>query len=188
WKQFNPDGTLMYGNFLETVTSIMPMYVMRAIGGTLYMIGMIVLVYNVYQTIKQGAKVEDEAAEAPALPAISKKRLKGEGFHSWLERKPIQLTILATIAISIGGIVQIVPTLVVESNIPTIVVAYTYTSLELTGRDLYIREGCVGCHSQMSRPILSKVGRYEDYSKSGEFVDVHQVLRGSTRTGPDVHR
>src|SRR5690554_1288985 len=188
WKQFNPDGTLMYGNFLETVTSIMPMYVMRAIGGTLYMIGMIVLVYNVYQTIKQGAKVEDEAAEAPALPAISKKRLKGEGFHSWLERKPIQLTILATIAISIGGIVQIVPTLVVESNIPTIESVKPYTPLELAGRDLYIREGCVGCHSQMIRPFRSEVERYGDYSKSGEFVYDRLFLWGSKRTGPDVHR
>ena len=188
WKQFNPDGTLMYGNFLETVTSIMPMYVMRAIGGTLYMIGMIVLVYNVYQTIKQGAKVEDEAAEAPALPAISKKRLKGEGFHSWLERKPIQLTILATIAISIGGIVQIVPTLVVESNIPTIESVKPYTPLELAGRDLYIREGCVGCHSQMIRPFRSEVERYGDYSKSGEFVYDRPFLWGSKRTGPDVHR
>lgn len=188
WKQFNPDGTLMYGNFLETVTSIMPMYVMRAIGGTLYMTGMIVLVYNVYQTIKQGAKVEDEAAEAPALPAISKKRLKGEGFHSWLERKPIQLTILATIAISIGGIVQIVPTLVVESNIPTIESVKPYTPLELAGRDLYIREGCVGCHSQMIRPFRSEVERYGDYSKSGEFVYDRPFLWGSKRTGPDVHR
>lgn len=188
WKQFNPDGTLMYGNFLETVTSIMPMYVMRAIGGTLYMTGMIVLVYNVYQTIKQGAKVEDEAAEAPALPAISKKRLKGEGFHSWLERKPIQLTILATIAISIGGIVQIVPTLVVESNIPTIESVKPYTPLELAGRDLYIREGCVGCHSQMIRPFRSEVERYGDYSKSGEFVYDRPFLWGSKRTGPDLHR
>jgi len=67
WKQFNPDGTLMYGNFLETVTEIMPMYYMRAVGGTLYIIGMLILVYNVYITIKQGSKVEDELAEAPAL-------------------------------------------------------------------------------------------------------------------------
>src|SRR5690606_35499910 len=167
---------------------IMPMYVMRAIGGTLYMTGMIVLVYNVYQTIKQGAKVEDEAAEAPALPAISKKRLKGEGFHTWLERKPIQMTVLATIAILIGGIVQIIPTLVVESNIPTIESVKPYTPLELAGRDIYIREGCVGCHSQLVRPFRAEVERYGGYSQSGEFVYDHPFLWGSKRTGPDLHR
>ena len=188
WKQFNPDGTLKYGNFLETVTSIMPMYAMRAIGGTLYLIGLLVLVYNVVKTIQVGKKVEDEAAEAPALAAISPKRLRGEGFHSWLERKPIQMTLLATVAILIGGIVQIIPTLVVESNIPTIESVKPYTPLELAGRDLYIREGCVGCHSQMIRPFRSEVERYGEYSKSGEYVYDHPFLWGSKRTGPDLHR
>ena len=188
WKEFNPDGTLRYGNFLESVTAIMPMYYMRAIGGTLYLAGMLVLVYNIYKTIRAGQKVEDEFAEAPALAVISKRRLGGEGWHSWLERKPIQLTVLATITILIGGIVQIVPTLVVKSNIPTIESVKPYTPLELIGRDLYIREGCVGCHSQMIRPFRSEVARYGDYSKSGEFVYDHPFLWGSKRTGPDLHR
>jgi cytochrome c oxidase cbb3-type subunit I/II len=73
WKEFNPDGTLKYGNFLETVKQIMPMYYIRAIGGTLYVIGMFVLVYNIIKTIKQGQPVEDELAEAPALNASAKK-------------------------------------------------------------------------------------------------------------------
>jgi cytochrome c oxidase cbb3-type subunit I/II len=188
WKQFNPDGTLKYGNFLETVTSIMPMYAMRAIGGTLYMIGMLVLVYNIIKTVQMGNKVEDEQVEAPALSTISPKRLRGEGFHTWLERKPIQMTILATVAILIGGIVQIIPTLVVESNVPTIESVKPYTPLELAGRDLYIREGCVGCHSQMIRPFRSEVERYGEYSKSGEYVYDHPFLWGSKRTGPDIHR
>lgn len=188
WKQFNPDGTLKYGNFLETVTSIMPMYAMRAIGGTLYMIGMLVLVYNIIKTVQMGNKVEDEEVEAPALSTISPKRLRGEGFHTWLERKPIQMTILATVAILIGGVVQIIPTLVVESNVPTIESVKPYTPLELAGRDLYIREGCVGCHSQMIRPFRSEVERYGEYSKSGEYVYDHPFLWGSKRTGPDIHR
>lgn len=188
WKEFRPDGMLMYGNFLDTVTAIMPMYVMRAIGGTLYVAGALVLVYNIYKTIKAGQTIEDEYAEAPALVRISKSRLKGEGFHAWLERKPIQLTVLATITILIGGIVQIVPTLVVKSNIPTIESVKPYTPLELEGRDLYIREGCVGCHSQMIRPFRSEVERYGEYSKSGEYVYDHPFLWGSKRTGPDLHR
>jgi len=188
WKQFKPDGTLQYGNFLETVTQIMPMYWMRAIGGTLYLIGVIVLVYNIIQTVKQGAPVEDELAEAPALQKITAGRLKGEKWHGWLERRPIQLTLLATVAILIGGIIQIVPTIMVKSNIPTIASVKPYTPLELQGRDLYIREGCVGCHSQMIRPFRSEVARYGDYSKAGEFVYDHPFLWGSKRTGPDLQR
>ena len=188
WKQFNPDGTLVYGNFLETVSEIIPMYWMRAIGGTLFITGMLIMVYNVIVTIMRGSAVTDELAEAPALQRVSKKRVAGEGWHTWLERKPIKLTILATIAILIGGIIQIVPTIMVKSNIPTISSVEPYSPLELEGRDLYIREGCVGCHSQMVRPFRSEVERYGEYSKAGEFVYDHPFLWGSKRTGPDLHR
>ncbi len=188
WKQFNSDGTLVYGNFLETVTEIMPMYWMRAIGGTLFLTGMLILVYNVIATIRQGSKVEDELAEAAALQRVSKSRVAGEGWHTWLERKPIRLTIYATIAILIGGVVQIVPTIMVKSNIPTISSVKPYSPLELEGRDIYIREGCVGCHSQMIRPFRSEVERYGEYSKAGEYVYDHPFLWGSKRTGPDLHR
>jgi cytochrome c oxidase cbb3-type subunit I/II len=188
WKDFNPDGTLVYGNFLETVQQIMPMYWMRAIGGTLFLIGLIVLIYNVTKTILAGESVTDEAAEAPALEKVASKRTMGETFHQWLERKPVQLTLLATVTILIGGIAQIIPTLVVESNIPTISSVKPYTPLELEGRDLYIREGCVGCHSQMIRPFRSEVERYGPYSKAGEYVYDHPFLWGSKRTGPDLLR
>jgi cytochrome c oxidase cbb3-type subunit I/II len=188
WKQFNPDGTLTYGNFLETVTQIMPMYWMRAIGGSLYLIGMLTLVYNIVQTLRAGSKIEDELAEAPALLKISSGRIQGEKFHPWLERKPIQLTILATVAILIGGVIQIVPTIMVKSNIPTIASVKPYSPLELEGRDLYIREGCVGCHSQSVRPFRSEVERYGPQAKAGEFVYDHPFLWGSKRTGPDLQR
>ncbi|WP_422858913.1 cytochrome-c oxidase, cbb3-type subunit I [Flagellimonas sp. S174] len=188
WKDFNPDGSLVYGNFLETVTQIIPMYWMRAIGGSLYLVGMLIMVYNVVVTIRKGSNVEDELAEAAPLTRVSKKRLAGETFHNWLERKPVQLTVLATIAILIGGIIQIVPTILVKSNIPTITSVKPYTPLELEGRDLYIREGCVGCHSQMIRPFRSEVERYGEYAKAGEFVYDHPFLWGSKRTGPDLLR
>ena len=189
WKQFKPDGgALQYGNFLETVTELMPMYWMRAIGGTLYLTGVIVLVYNIIRTVKQGSPVENELVEAPALAVISPSRLKGEKLHSWLERKPVQFMILTTVAILIGGLIQILPTILVKSNIPTISAVKPYTPLELEGRDLYIREGCVGCHSQMVRPFRSEVERYGEYSKAGEFVYDHPFLWGSKRTGPDLAR
>jgi cytochrome c oxidase cbb3-type subunit I/II len=161
---------------------------MRAIGGTLYLTGMLVLVYNIIKTVRANASIEDELAEAPALVTISTRRLKGEKYHTWLERKPIQLTILATIAILIGGIIQIVPTIMVKSNIPTIASVKPYTPLELQGRDLYIREGCVGCHSQQVRPFRSEVERYGPQAKAGEFVYDHPFLWGSKRTGPDLLR
>ena len=188
WKQFNPDGTLVYGNFLETVTEIMPMYWFRAIGGSMYIFGMFILLYNVYKTIRSGSEVTDELAEAAPLQKLTGRRMAGEGFHTWLERKPVQLTILATIAILIGGIIQIVPTLLVKSNIPTITSVKPYTPLELEGRDIYIRESCVSCHSQMIRPFRSEVERYGEYSKAGEYVYDHPFLWGSKRTGPDLMR
>ncbi len=188
WKDFNPDGTLVYGNFLETVHEILPMYWMRAVGGTLYIIGVVAMLYNVVATIRSGSKVQDELAEAPALVRVAKRRVAGETYHNWLERKPIQLTIFATVAILIGGIIQIIPTILIKSNIPTIASVKPYTPLELEGRDLYIREGCVGCHSQMVRPFRSEVERYGEYAKAGEFVYDHPFLWGSKRTGPDLLR
>ncbi len=188
WKDFNPDGTLVYGNFLETVNEIIPMYWMRAIGGTMYLVGLVVMLYNIAATVRSGSKVEDELAEAAPLTRITPRRTVGETYHTWLERRPIQLTIFATIAILIGGIIQIVPTILVKSNIPTITSVKPYTPLELEGRDLYIREGCVGCHSQMVRPFRSEVERYGEYAKAGEFVYDHPFLWGSKRTGPDLLR
>jgi cytochrome c oxidase cbb3-type subunit I/II len=188
WKQFNPDGTLVYGNFLETVTQILPMYAMRAFGGTLYLTGFILLAYNIYRTAKAGSTVEDELVEAAPLKVISAKRAPNEKVHSWLERRTVLFSVLVTIAILIGGAVEIVPLLTVPSNIPEITSIKPYTPLELEGRDIYIREGCNNCHSQMIRPFRSEVERYGEYSKAGEFVYDFPFLWGSRRTGPDVHR
>ncbi len=188
WKQFNEDGTLMYGQFMDTVVEIMPMYAMRAVGGVLYLAGVLVGVYNVIKTVKAGSAVTDEEAEAVALPVIASSRLRNEKLHAWLERKPVQFTILTVLAVSIGGLIQIVPMLIVKSNIATITSVKPYTPLELEGRDLYIREGCNNCHSQLVRPFRSEVKRYGEYSKSGEYVYDHPHLWGSKRTGPDLMR
>lgn len=188
WKQFNPDGTLVYGNFLETTAEIMPMYMMRAFGGTLYVVGFIIMAYNIIKTAQAGSAVEDELAEAAPLAPISPARAKGEGLHSWLERRTILFSLLVVVAILIGGVVEIIPLLTVDSNIPKITSVKPYTPLELEGRDIYIREGCNNCHSQMIRPFRSEVERYGEYSKAGEFVYDFPFLWGSRRTGPDVHR
>lgn len=98
------------------------------------------------------------------------------------------MLILSAIAILIGGIIEIFPMVLVDSNVPKIESVKPYTPLELAGRDIYIREGCLGCHSQMVRPFRSETERYGEYSKSGEYIYDHPFLWGSKRTGPDLHR
>ena len=185
WKQFTPDGFLMYANFLETVTKILPFYMLRLLGGSLYFTGVIIMIVNLMKTAKSGTFIANEDAEAPALEKVV---IKGGTFHSALERKPIKFTILSLVVILIGGAFEIIPTYMVKSNIPTIASVKPYTPLELQGRDLYIREGCVSCHSQMVRPFRNETERYGEYSKAGEFVYDHPFLWGSRRTGPDLHR
>jgi cytochrome c oxidase cbb3-type subunit I/II len=187
WKEFNADGTLVYGNFLETVTQIVPMYITRSIGGALYLVGMIMLIINIWKTVKRGNLLANEEAEAAALTKTYKSH-GGEHWHRPLERKPVTFMILTIVVILIGGVIEIVPTIMIKSNIPTIEDVKPYTALELEGRDLYIKEGCNSCHSQMIRPFRSETERYGEYSKAGEFVYDHPFLWGSKRTGPDLHR
>jgi len=188
WKQFTPDGVLQYPNFLETVLQTIPMHIMRAAGGALYIVGAIIMVWNLWKTTKAGAFQAEEEAQAPSLKAQSTHEDASHWGHRWLESRPVQFTLLATVAILIGSAVGNIPMFVVESNIPTITSVKPYTPLELEGRDLYIKEGCVGCHSQMIRPFRSETERYGEYSKAGEYVYDHPFLWGSKRTGPDLWR
>ncbi|MES2560881.1 MAG: cytochrome-c oxidase, cbb3-type subunit I [Bacteroidota bacterium] len=187
WKEFTEEGLLRYPNFLETVTQIMPMYAARSLGGVLYLTGVVLMAYNIIKTVRQGDFLANEEAEAPAL--VKEHITSGkEHWHRVIERKPIQMMIFSLIVILIGGVVEMVPTFLIESNVPTISSVKPYTPLELQGRDIYIREGCSNCHSQMIRPFRSETARYGEYSKAGEFVYDHPFLWGSKRTGPDLHR
>ncbi len=184
WKQFNPDGTLVYGNFLDTVTQLIPMYVIRAIGGTVYFLGLCLAIFNLWKTAASGKFVKEEEAEAPALEKVHHEN-RG---HRWIESRMGAFYFWAFIAVLIGGMVQIIPTILVKSNIPTISTVQPYTPLELEGRDIYIREGCVNCHSQLVRPFRSETARYGQYSKAGEYIYDRPFLWGSKRTGIDLHR
>lgn len=186
WKQFTPEGQLRF-QFLETVTHILPMYITRSVGGSLYLIGVFIMVYNLYKTIKAGSFVANEAAEAAPLPKVIPTQGK-EYWHRWIERKPVQMLLLSFVVVAIGGILEMVPTFLVKTNIPTIASVKPYTPLELQGRDIYVREGCYTCHSQMIRPFRDEVARYGEYSKAGEFVYDHPFQWGSKRTGPDLAR
>ncbi|MEN9686936.1 MAG: hypothetical protein RLZZ28_2722 [Bacteroidota bacterium] len=186
WKQFTDDGILKY-QFLETVTHIIPLYVTRSIGGLLYLVGVFIMVYNLVKTVKSGSLVANEAAEAPALS----KNIETHGkqyWHRWIERRPIQMLVFSLVLVAIGGLLELVPTFLIKSNIPTIASVKPYTPLELQGRDIYVREGCYLCHSQMIRPFRDEVARYGEYSKAGEFVYDHPFQWGSKRTGPDLAR
>ncbi len=185
WKEFTPEGTLKYPNFLTTVLEILPMYMMRAVGGALYLSGAILMTFNLTKTMKQGKLLADEPAEAMPLEPIVKTE---KSWHRRLERKPALFMTLTLIVILIGGMVEMMPTFMISSNVPTIASVKPYTPLELQGRDIYIREGCMGCHSQMVRPFRSETARYGEYSKAGEYVYDHTYLWGSKRTGPDLHR
>ncbi|MBZ0201426.1 MAG: cytochrome-c oxidase, cbb3-type subunit I [Ignavibacteria bacterium] len=187
WKQFTPEGILQYPNFLETVTNLIPLYAIRSIGGTMYFVGVIVGVYNLVKTIKSGSLAANEDTEAPARETIDAGSKK-EARHRWLEKRPMQFALLATVLVLIGGLIEIIPTFLIKSNVPTISSVKPYSPLELQGRDLYIREGCNNCHSQMIRPFRSETERYGEYSKAGEFVYDHPFLWGSKRTGPDLQR
>jgi len=186
WKQFTEAGQLKY-TFLETVTYMKPFYAMRSLGGTLYLLGTLLMVYNIYKTVKAGKLIANEPAEAAPLPKDYVKHT-GEHWHRWIERKPVQLMVLSLIVILIGGAVEMIPTFMIKSNVPTISSIKPYTPLELQGRDIYVREGCYTCHSQMIRPFRSETERYGEYSKAGEFVYDHPFQWGSKRIGPDLAR
>lgn len=186
WKTFTEEGQLKF-QFLETVTNILPMYMTRSLGGSLFLIGVFIMIYNIYKTVKAGSLVADEAAEAPPLPKIIEAHGQ-QHWHRWIERRPVQLLVFSLIAVAIGGALEMVPTFLVKSNVPTISSVKPYTPLELVGRDIYIKEGCYNCHSQMIRPFRDEVARYGEYSKAGEFVYDHPFQWGSKRTGPDLAR
>lgn len=185
WKTFTESGQLKF-QFLETVTSIIPMYITRSVGGTLYLIGAFMMVYNLYKTAKQGSFIANEEAEA--APLVKETSPVKEYWHRWIERRPATLLVFSLIVVAIGGILELVPTFLIKSNIPTITSVKPYTPLELQGRDIYIREGCYTCHSQMVRPFRDEVARYGEYSKAGEFIYDHPFQWGSKRTGPDLAR
>jgi cytochrome c oxidase cbb3-type subunit I/II len=188
FREYNADGLLAYPNFLETSSHLKPLYIFRIVGGTLFLAGFLMFLYNILKTIKLGNLVNNEPAEAPALENTASRSAAGETIHRWLERKSVRFSLLIFVALVIGGIVEIVPMLKVESNVPKISSVKPYSPLELAGRDVYISNGCYNCHSQQVRPFRYETDRYGEYSKIGEFVYDHPFQWGSRRSGPDLAR
>jgi len=109
WQEFTPEGFLKYPNFLETVTQLMPMYAMRALGGTMYLLGFVIMAYNIVKTVKAGSLLENEAAEAAPL-SNDEGGHAGEHWHRWIERRPVQLMLLSLVVVIIGGAIEMIPT------------------------------------------------------------------------------
>jgi cytochrome c oxidase cbb3-type subunit I/II len=187
-REYNAEGFLTYPNFMETLTQILPMYTLRIISGVMFLGGFLLMVYNMFKTMALGKMEANEAAEAPALVPKGERNPLSETVHRWMERKAVRFSIVVFIALAIGGAVEIIPMVFVKSNIPTIEAVTPYSPLELEGRDIYIKEGCYTCHSQMVRPFRWETDRYGEYSKIGEFVYDHPFQWGSRRTGPDLAR
>lgn len=186
WRAFDASGRLEYPEFIETLVQIMPFYWIRLIGGTLFLVGMIIMGYNVLKTVLAAPSVlEDELAHAPARVDADE---ANSGLHRTLEGWPMRFAILTAISVLVATAFEFVPAFLIRSNVPTIATVKPYTPLELEGRDLYVMEGCYTCHSQMVRPLRAEVERYGEYSKPGEFVYDHPFQWGSKRTGPDLHR
>lgn len=188
WQDFNDDGTLANPEFLETVSALEPYYILRSLGGLLFIIGTVMMFYNLVKTAKSGNFLANEEAEAPNLRLANVKAGGKQFWHRSIEKRPVRFMVICIVVVAIGGLVEIIPTMIVDSNIKTIASVKPYTPLELEGRDVYISEGCYNCHSQMIRPLRFETVRYGDYSKSGEFVYDHPFQWGSKRTGPDLAR
>jgi cytochrome c oxidase cbb3-type subunit I/II len=245
WRATNPDGSLLYPQFLETTVTVWPMYLMRILGGTLYFLGMLVMAWNVLKTILSGKAVDvtvtvTEEVKAPAAALVPWYRiafapplaftyigilvacgwlvtdiigaavtlaaltfifilgtlligrrtpeLAGQTPHRALEARPLLMTVLVALAILVGGIAELVPTITIDKALPKVGAIQTpYTPLELHGRDIYVREGCYTCHSQQIRPFVWEVARYRgEPSGAGESMLDHPFQWGSKRTGPDL--
>jgi cytochrome c oxidase cbb3-type subunit I/II len=210
WRAFNAEGYLQYPNFIETVTVLIPFYWIRVVGGLLYMFGAILCVANVLLTWAARPKTYEvpvyEAAPLargfvePAPPASSLPQATVLGlahkldvfaqlrWHRRFEGLPMIFTILVLLSVVSASLFEIIPLFARKSDILPIASVTPYTPLEVEGRDIYLAEGCVNCHSQMIRPLRFETERYGEYSKPGELVYDHPFLWGSRRVGPDLAR
>jgi cytochrome c oxidase cbb3-type subunit I/II len=201
WRAFDETGRLAFPDFVETVMKLMPMYWVRVAGGTMYLAGVILGAANLVLTWKKRPATY-EVAVFKAAPLSAAKpshapvpaaagaftRFVQMGWHRAWEGLPVTFTVMTTVAVLVASLLEILPTFLIKSNVPTIAAVQPYSPLELVGRDLYIREGCYNCHSQMIRPFRWETERYGDYSKPGEFVYDHPFQWGSRRIGPDLAR
>ncbi|OFZ31088.1 MAG: cytochrome C oxidase Cbb3 [Bdellovibrionales bacterium RIFCSPHIGHO2_01_FULL_40_29] len=185
WLAMDSSGKLVYPDFVETVTRIVPLYWVRAFSGGLFIVGFVIMGYNIYKTIR------DAKASVPTPVKVTSNRNMAETSknpHRKLEGMAATFSVLTLVAILVGSVIEIYPTLSLHKYVPSNVQQVPYSQLELAGRDLYIREGCYVCHSQQIRPLAAEVLRYGNPSTVAESMYDHPFQWGSKRTGPDLAR
>ena len=238
-RAMTPEGTLQYPNFIETVIAIKPFYWMRLVGGTIYLIGFIIMLFNLLVTARKGKAVDGhiEVYEVEkAQPAgwrelvlskpivviavglglvvgfalsslnlailyfgalcaliayvyLSAPKNSDYVYHRKLENRAFIFTLFTLLAVAIGGIAEFIPALAIKQAIPMgSSVQKPYSPLAQAGRDIYVREGCYLCHSQMIRSLAADTMRYGPVSEPEEFIYDRPFQWGSKRTGPDLHR
>ncbi len=201
WRAFDETGRLQFPDFVETSTRLVPMYWVRMLGGMLYITGTLLGAYNLFRTWRAGPETYDEPEvevpaptwRTPAAPAadgderVLAPAAKAHWHRRW-EGLPLMFSVLVAVAVIVASLFEILPTFLIGDNVPRIASVKPYTPLEQYGRDIYVREGCYNCHSQMVRPFVDETVRYGEYSKPGEFVYDHPFQWGSRRIGPDLHR
>ncbi|MBN21219.1 MAG: cytochrome C oxidase Cbb3 [Bdellovibrionaceae bacterium] len=186
WQAIDASGKLVYPEFIDTVTRIVPLYMVRALGGSLYIVGALIMVYNLFKTIKGSAH---GAIKVPvAAPFEHRETGEKETIHRKLEGMAVTFSVLSFIAIAVGSAIEIIPTLSMHEYIRTEAEIRPYSPLELAGRDIYIREGCYTCHSQMIRKLPFDVLRFGKASTIEESMYDRPFQWGSKRTGPDLSR
>lgn len=203
WFATDAAGNLVYPDFTETVLAMKPFYILRAVGGLMYFAGALMMTYNIARSVLGVEVIEETRVKAKALvTADALEEAQDELFdktgrpqpafftriHKLFEGWPLAFSVVVMVMLSIGGLVQIVPMILIQTKAPASIQVQPYTALEIKGRDLYIREGCYNCHSQQVRPILAETKRYGPISKAYEYMYDHPFQWGSKRTGPDLHR
>jgi cytochrome c oxidase cbb3-type subunit 2 len=187
WRATNGDGTLTY-TFVESLAATYPYYLVRLIGGLLVLAGMFVMAWNMLQTSRMARTTADSPVLAPAVEAHAVGQDVTEHAHARVERTLGLMAVLIAVVISFGGLAEIVPLMYQAEAIEPLPGVKPYPPLQLAGRDVYVREGCYNCHSQMVRTLRFETERYGHYSLAGESVYDRPFQWGSKRTGPDLAR
>lgn len=212
WRAIDAEtGQLTYPDFIQTTLKIVPLWWVRILGGSVYFIGLCLLAVNTLMTwLRRPAKYDVPIHQAPRLSKSYKDNLVQPasdlaavpvlefgkkldvwsklGWHRRWERLPGRFVLLATLAIALAAVVEVVPVFLIRGNVPTLATVQPYTPLELAGRHIYISEGCHNCHSQQVRRLIADTKRYGEYSKPGEFIYDRPFQWGSRRIGPDLAR
>jgi cytochrome c oxidase cbb3-type subunit I/II len=185
-RAIDGQGRLVYPDFVETVMRIVPLYWIRAIGGTMFLVGFLIMCWNLYKTWQLASK--DQKEEVYQAPARARGEVSSDPWHRRLEGWMPTFSVLTFLAIVVGSAIEILPTLIVHTYVSSNTLVAPYTPLELAGRDLYVREGCYNCHSQMIRALPEDVLRYGKASRPEESMYDRPFQWGSKRTGPDLAR